>query len=139
MQPRKLLTLIDVEYEVLPAVTTVEEAIADGAPQLHDDYKGNVASHSEMTTRRHREGLRRSRHRRREDVPHEDRPPGLHRAAHGNRLVADRRQNHHLVQFAGALPDKGPHFRSPRYSALPHQGRPNGDRRRIRREDDNLS
>ena len=42
------LALIDVEYEVLPSVT-VEEAIADGAPQLHENYKGNIASHSEMT------------------------------------------------------------------------------------------
>ncbi|CAI8031232.1 4-hydroxybenzoyl-CoA reductase subunit alpha [Geodia barretti] len=43
------LALIDVEYEVLPSVATVEEAIADGAPQLHENYKGNIASHSEMT------------------------------------------------------------------------------------------
>ena len=43
------LALIDVEYEVLPSVATVEEAIADGAPQLHDNYEGNVASHSVMT------------------------------------------------------------------------------------------
>ena len=43
------LALIDVEYEVLPSVATVEEAIADGAQQLHENYKGNIASHSEMT------------------------------------------------------------------------------------------
>ena len=31
--------LIDVQYEVLPPVVTVEEAMADGAPILHDDLK----------------------------------------------------------------------------------------------------
>ena len=30
--------LIDVEYEELPAVFEVEEALADGAPQLHPDF-----------------------------------------------------------------------------------------------------
>ena len=28
---------IRVEYDELPAVLTIEEALADGAPQLHDD------------------------------------------------------------------------------------------------------
>ena len=37
------LSLIDVEYDVLPAVTDVEEAMKDGAPQLHEEYEGNVA------------------------------------------------------------------------------------------------
>ena len=31
--------LIEVDYEVLPPVVTVEEAMADGAPILHDDLK----------------------------------------------------------------------------------------------------
>ncbi len=31
--------LIEVEYEVLPPVVTVEDAMADGAPILHDDLK----------------------------------------------------------------------------------------------------
>ena len=31
--------LIEVDYEVLPPVVTVEEAMADGAPLLHDDLK----------------------------------------------------------------------------------------------------
>lgn len=39
------LDLIRVEYEELPAVFDVEEALAEGAPQLHDDAPGNVAEH----------------------------------------------------------------------------------------------
>jgi carbon-monoxide dehydrogenase large subunit len=35
--------LVDVEYEPLPAVTDVEEALADGAPLVHDDAPGNTA------------------------------------------------------------------------------------------------
>jgi xanthine dehydrogenase molybdenum-binding subunit len=42
------LQLIDVEYEVLPHVSTVEESMADGAPLLHDEYENNVASHDRL-------------------------------------------------------------------------------------------
>jgi CO/xanthine dehydrogenase Mo-binding subunit len=40
--------LIDIEYEVLPAVTSVESALAEGAPQLHENFPGNIASHAEI-------------------------------------------------------------------------------------------
>src|SRR3989304_1946009 len=40
----KALSLIDVEWEVLPAVFDPEEALQEGAPQLHDDRPGNVSS-----------------------------------------------------------------------------------------------
>ena len=43
------LALIDIQYEPLPSSATVEEAIAPGAAQLHANYEGNIASHSEMT------------------------------------------------------------------------------------------
>ena len=36
------LALIDVQYEVLPSVFTIDDAMADGAPQLHDDYPNNI-------------------------------------------------------------------------------------------------
>ena len=42
------LDLIDVDYKVLPAVTTAEDAMAEGAPQLHPAFKNNVASHSRL-------------------------------------------------------------------------------------------
>jgi carbon-monoxide dehydrogenase large subunit len=38
------LELIDVEYEELPAVSTLEEAMAEGAPRLYDDWPDNVCA-----------------------------------------------------------------------------------------------
>jgi len=38
------LRLIEVEYEILPAVFDIEEAIKPGAPQLYDEFPGNVVS-----------------------------------------------------------------------------------------------
>lgn len=38
------LGLIDVEYEVLPAVTDEEAAVQEGAPQLHDNVSNNVTT-----------------------------------------------------------------------------------------------
>ncbi len=38
------LNLIKVEYEELPVVMTAEAALAEGAPQLHDDYPGNISA-----------------------------------------------------------------------------------------------
>jgi carbon-monoxide dehydrogenase large subunit len=35
--------LIDIEYRDLPAVASFEDAVREGAPQLHDDIPGNVA------------------------------------------------------------------------------------------------
>jgi carbon-monoxide dehydrogenase large subunit len=39
------LELIDVEYEELPAVVNQEEAMKDGAPQLHEGVSNNIAFH----------------------------------------------------------------------------------------------
>ena len=38
----KALKLIKVDYEILPAVFDPEEAIKEGAPQIHDEYPRNV-------------------------------------------------------------------------------------------------
>ena len=38
----KALNLIEVNYEELPAVFDPEEAIKEGAPQIHDRYKNNI-------------------------------------------------------------------------------------------------
>lgn len=38
----KAIDLIKVEYEELPTVFTVEEAMAEGAPQLHEKYANNI-------------------------------------------------------------------------------------------------
>jgi CO/xanthine dehydrogenase Mo-binding subunit len=38
------LDLIEVEYEILPAVFEAEEALMPGAPQLYDEFPGNVVT-----------------------------------------------------------------------------------------------
>jgi CO/xanthine dehydrogenase Mo-binding subunit len=40
---RAAVDAIKVEYEVLPAVLSMDEALAPGAPRVHDDAEGNVA------------------------------------------------------------------------------------------------
>jgi CO/xanthine dehydrogenase Mo-binding subunit len=42
---RAAIDLIKVEYEVLPAVLSLDAALAPGAPRVHDDAEGNVAHH----------------------------------------------------------------------------------------------
>jgi CO/xanthine dehydrogenase Mo-binding subunit len=44
----KALEAIKVDYEPLPAVFDTEEALAPGAPQLHDQYPGNLAWQREL-------------------------------------------------------------------------------------------
>jgi xanthine dehydrogenase molybdenum-binding subunit len=46
---KEALFLIEVEYDVLPSVTNVEDALKPGAPQLHDEYEGNVAARSQLS------------------------------------------------------------------------------------------
>ncbi len=41
---QEALSLIKVEYEPLPAVLTLEEALAEGAPVIHEDYPGNLCA-----------------------------------------------------------------------------------------------
>jgi CO/xanthine dehydrogenase Mo-binding subunit len=41
---KEALSLIEVEYEVLPAVLGMEEALMPGAPQLYDEFPGNVVT-----------------------------------------------------------------------------------------------
>jgi aerobic carbon-monoxide dehydrogenase large subunit len=38
------IALVDVEYDVIPAVTDEQAAIADDAPQLHDNVPGNITT-----------------------------------------------------------------------------------------------
>ncbi len=40
----KAVTLIEVKYEILEAVLNVEDAIREGAPQVHDKYPGNLCA-----------------------------------------------------------------------------------------------
>ena len=41
---KQAIELIEVEYEELPAVFTAEEAMAEGAPWLHDEFPGNLCA-----------------------------------------------------------------------------------------------
>ena len=43
-QARRAAALVDVRYEELPVVSTIEQALDDGAPQLHTEWAGNVVS-----------------------------------------------------------------------------------------------
>src|SRR3954464_11494191 len=42
---RDALELIDVDYEILPAVTSPQQALADGAPVIRDDKDGQTGNH----------------------------------------------------------------------------------------------
>lgn len=44
------LELIEVEYEELPAVSTLEQALAEDAPKLYEDWPGNVAGTAMVPT-----------------------------------------------------------------------------------------
>jgi len=41
---KEALHLIDVEYELLPAVFDMEEALKPGAPQLYEEFSGNIVT-----------------------------------------------------------------------------------------------
>jgi CO/xanthine dehydrogenase Mo-binding subunit len=41
---REAIRLIDVEYEILPAIFDMEEALKPDAPQLYDEFPGNVVT-----------------------------------------------------------------------------------------------
>ncbi len=41
---KEALELIDVEYELLPAVLNMDEALKPGAPQLYDEFPGNIVT-----------------------------------------------------------------------------------------------
>ncbi len=40
---------IEVDFEPLPVIGTLEQAIAPGAPLVYDDVPGNIAAHFEQT------------------------------------------------------------------------------------------
>lgn len=47
LQAYDALAEIDVDFEMLPVVTTAEAALQEGAPQLHDTVPGNLCAHIE--------------------------------------------------------------------------------------------
>lgn len=51
-QMRTALDAIDVEYELLPIVSTIEEALAPGAPVVHEKYPDNIYEESRFNIRK---------------------------------------------------------------------------------------
>ncbi len=103
-EARDAAELVDVEYEVLPAVLDLKEAAEDKVLAHPDLGTNKVAfwqldSAGQGTGTRDRRGHRRGsgrRHRHRARVPPAAADPGVHGAAVGRRRP-DRRADHHVV------------------------------------------
>ena len=138
------LRLIEVEYEVLPPVMTVEDAMTPGAPILLPDAAQQGRRPRQADQRRHplpvqarrrRGRLRQGRLRDRARVQDRDGPPGLHRAAQRRRHLQRRRPRHHLVHDPGQLRRALAERRGARHSRGQDPRRADRDRRRLRRQD----
>jgi len=57
---QQAVRLIQVEYELLPAVFTVEDALKEGAPQLHENFAGNLSAEVHQEFGNIEEGLKQS-------------------------------------------------------------------------------
>ena len=55
---KKALREIEVEYEELPFVLDVQEAMREGAPQLHEGFEHNVLGHSSIRTGNYAEAIK---------------------------------------------------------------------------------
>ena len=55
---KRAIELIKVEYEVLPFVLDAQEAMKDGAPQLHEKYKNNILAHSRISKGNYEEAIK---------------------------------------------------------------------------------
>jgi len=58
----KALSLIEVEYEVLEALTTTDAALKEGAPLIHEESKGNILAHGGFALGDVEEAFRESDH-----------------------------------------------------------------------------
>ena len=132
------VNLIEVEYELLPPVTTVEEAMADGAPLLHPEFKNNVASHSRLEIGDVEKGFEEA------DIviEREFRTKTVHQGyIEPHSATAWWTPQDRITvwgEFAGAFPDTRPDGCGGRGSVLVGEGGSDGDRRRFRREDDDI-
>ena len=142
--------LIEVDYEVLPPVVTVEDAMAEGATILHADLKtmelgeetdnvSNVADHFQHKKGDTAAGFAEAdviveREYRAKTVH-----PGLHRAAQRDRAVERRWQSACMVQHSGRVRRPRRDGAASGNARIQHQGYSHGDRRRIRRQDSGIS
>ena len=143
-------SLIKVDYEVLPHVIDVDEAMAPDAPLLFEDMitrgiepaptkPSNISKRLEFAMGDVEAGFKTGRRRDREGIQDRRGPSGLHRAARLRREVRGRRPVRDLVLQPGPFPDA----RADRADHRCQAGRPAGDagrdRRRLRRQDRHLS
>lgn len=54
----RAVRLVKVEYEELPVVLDAQEAMKDGAPQLHENYKNNILAHSQVRMGNYEEAIK---------------------------------------------------------------------------------
>ena len=126
--------LIEVDYEVLPTVLTLHDALKEDAPLLHENMttmfkverfgrgedtgvQSNVAGHIQHKLGDPGEGIQRSRRNIGAGVPHPDGPPGVHRTSRRHRVLGHRRPPYHLDMHPGRLCHPrlhGSHYRPPR-------------------------
>ena len=55
---KRAVEAIRVDYEVLPFVLDVQEAMKDGAPLLHEKYKNNILAHSQIREGNYSEAIK---------------------------------------------------------------------------------
>ena len=140
---------IVVEYEVLPHVLNVDEAMAEGATLLHPNMmtKGvdpaptepsNVASRIVHERGELDQGFADADVGGRAGVHHQAGPPGLHRAPRRRRRHHPGRPVDGVVLVAGPLRHAHHDGQGAGLGAVPPEGHPRRDRRRLRRQDDDL-
>ncbi len=138
------LDLIEVEYEVLPPVLDVMDAMKPDAPILRDDVKDEDGQALQrrppypLRSRRPREGLQGSRLHRRARVSHRDRASGLYRTAQRPGLLPARRQSGGLLLDAGDVRRPLDVRGDGGHGGQRYQGGTGGDWRRFRRQADGL-
>ena len=148
--PSRRSKLIKVDYEVLPHVIDVVEAMQPGAPLLHEDMyhrrrrarAQDALQHRQarrVRARRRRGRLQAGRPRRRARVHHQAGAPGLHRAARLHRQRVGGRPGRRVGVDAGPLDRARPLRAAARLGRRQGARHRRRDRRRLRRQDRGLS
>ena len=143
---RQALKLIKVDYEVLPHVTDVDEAVKPSAPVLHDNmlHRGRRAEAQEALQHRQahrirpwrrRGGLQGGRRHRRAQLQDRADAPGLHRAPCLRRQRRARWHGRTLGLHPGPLRLPQPLRAAARHGCLEAARHLVRDRRRLRRQD----
>ena len=141
--------LIEVDYEVLPWVIDVDEALRAGRAHPargHGEGRRQARARDDIQHRRQarahagrrRGGVCRCRSRRRAQLQDQAGAPGLYRAARLPRQRRQERPDHHLEQQPGPLHGARHDGPAHRHQAQRHPRHPCRDRRRFRRQDHRL-